>query len=50
MTQEKEYDVDHDIKERKENFRCQKCGGETRIKLIRDESYDECVDCGILEN
>ena len=25
---------------------CEKCGGELRVKLIGDESYDKCVDCG----
>ena len=25
---------------------CEKCGGELAIKMIGDESYDKCVDCG----
>ena len=29
---------------------CEKCGGETGVKLIRDESYDYCSDCNWMTN
>lgn len=25
---------------------CEKCGGEVATKLLGDESYDKCTDCG----
>lgn len=31
---------------KKENKTCEKCGGELGTLLLRDESYDKCVDCG----
>lgn len=29
---------------------CEKCGGELKVKLIGDESYDKCVNCGRIKN
>ncbi len=38
-------------KEEKEEIKdCPKCGGERGRKLIGDESYDWCDECGVVEN
>jgi len=29
---------------------CEKCGGELKVVLLGDESYDKCVDCGYTKN
>lgn len=29
---------------------CEKCGGELGRKMIGDETYDKCVDCGHIKN
>lgn len=42
------YDQEIEKRLRPENFEennCEKCGQETGVKLVGDESYDYCEDC-----
>ena len=34
------------IRRLEERITCEKCGGELRHFIAKDESYDKCVDCG----
>ena len=33
-------------KENKDEETCEKCGGEIKVLLLGDESYNQCIDCG----
>ncbi len=44
-----ESQAERDAEERYiENQTCEKCGGETGEKMVGDEIYQKCGDCGLV--